>query len=38
MQVSISIIQEQSNEKKHIVEGVQMKNCYGLVGKYSCID
>jgi len=28
----MSIITEQSNEKQHIVEGLQMKNCNGLVG------
>jgi len=34
----MSTIPEQSNEKQHIVEGLQMKNCDGLVSEYSCID
>jgi len=34
---TMSIILEQSNEKQHIVEGLQINNC-DLVREYSCID
>lgn len=34
----MSIIPEQSKEQQHIAKGLQIKNCSGLVGEYSCIN
>lgn len=40
MYKTISIIQEQSNEKQqyYIVDGFQVTNCDSFVREYSCID